>query len=101
MAAAYPPRYGSARNPTVDEIKISWPRLVNDKAIMTIGSTRPLIDALRLACADMVNWLAEDYGFDKTEALQLLGQAAELEIANVVDPQFSVACILDKKYLPK
>lgn len=81
--------------------KISWPRLVNDKTIQTIGSTRPLIDALRLACSDMVNWLVEDYGFDKIEALQLLGQAAELEIANVVDPQFSVACILDKKYLPR
>ena len=81
--------------------KISWPRLINEKVIMTIGSTRPLIDALRLACSDMVNWLVADYGFDKLEALQLLGQTAELEIANVVDPQYSVACILDKKYLPK
>jgi amidase len=81
--------------------KISWPRLINDQVIMTIGSTRPLIDALRLACSDMVNWLVEDYGFDKIEALQLLGQTAELEIANVVDPQYSVACILNKKYLPK
>jgi acetamidase/formamidase len=81
--------------------KIAWPRLINDKVIMSIGSTRPLIDALRLACVDMVNWLVEDYGYDKLEAVQLLGQAAELEIANVVDPQYSVACILDKKYLPK
>jgi amidase len=81
--------------------KINWPRLINDKVIMSIGSTRPLMDALRLACVDMVNWLVEDYGFDKLEALQLLGQTAELEIANVVDPQHSVACILDKRYLPK
>lgn len=81
--------------------KINWPRLINDKVIMTIGSTRPLIDALRIACTDMVNWLVADYGFDKFEALQLLGQTAQLEIANVVDPQYSVACILDKKYLPK
>jgi amidase len=81
--------------------KINWPRLINDKVIMSIGSTRPLIDALRLACVDMINWLATDYGFDKVEALQLLGQAAQLKIANVVDPQYSVACILDKKYLPK
>ncbi len=49
----------------------------------------------------MINWLVEDYGYDKFEALQLLGQTAELKIANVVDPQYSVACILDKKYLPK
>jgi amidase len=81
--------------------KIAWPRLINDKYIMSIGSTRPLIDALRLACVDMINWLAEDYGYDKVEALQLLGQTAVLKIANVVDPQFSVACAVDKKYLPK
>jgi acetamidase/formamidase len=80
--------------------KIGWPRLINDKYIMSIGSTRPLIDALRLACADMINWLVEDYGYDKLDALQLLGQTAMLKIANVVDPQFSVACALDKKYLP-
>jgi len=89
---------------TVNLIKgkrIGWPRLVNDKYIMSIGSTRPLIDALRLACADLINWMVEDYGYDKIEALQLLGQTAELEIANVVDPQYSVACMLDKKYLPK
>jgi acetamidase/formamidase len=89
---------------TVNVIKgkrIAWPRLVNDKYIMSIGSTRPLVDALRLACVDMINWLAEDYGYDKLDALQLLGQTAVLKIANVVDPQYSVACALDKKYLPK
>jgi amidase len=89
---------------TVNLIKgkrISWPHLVNDKVIMSIGSTRPLMDALRLACVDLINWLVEDYGYDKIEALQLLGQTAQIKIANVVDPQFSVACALDKKYLPK
>jgi len=89
---------------TVEVIKgktITWPRLENDKYIMSIGSTRPLMDALRLACSDMVNWLAADYGYDKMDAYQLLGQTAVIKIANVVDPQYSVACALDKKYLPK
>jgi acetamidase/formamidase len=81
--------------------KINWPRLENDRYIMSIGSTRPLIDALRLACSDMVNWLETDYGYDKMDAYQLLGQQALIKIANVVDPQYSVACALDKKYLPK
>jgi amidase len=81
--------------------KINWPRLVNDKYIMSIGSTRPLMDALRLACADLISWLVEDYGYDKYEALQLLGQTARLYVSNVVDPEFSVACALDKKYLPQ
>jgi amidase len=89
---------------TVDLIKgkkISWPRLENDEVIMSIGSTRPLVDALRIACADLVNWLVADYGYDEYEALQLLGQAARIEIANVVDPQYSVACQIEKKYLPE
>jgi amidase len=89
---------------TVDLIKgktINWPRLENDEVIMSIGSTRPLIDAVRIACVDLINWLVEDYGYDKLEANQLLGQAARLEIANVVDPQYSVACQLEKKYLPQ
>ena len=81
--------------------KIDWPHLINDNEIMSIGSTRPLIDALRLACTDMVDWLGSDYGFEKYEAVELLGQTAHLYIANVVDPQFSVACALNKKYLPK
>ncbi len=88
---------------TVDLIKgksIGWPRLITDDVIMTIGSTRPMIDAIRLACVSMVNWLVDDYGYDKLEAVQLLGQTASIEIANAVDPQYSVACILDKKYLP-
>jgi acetamidase/formamidase len=81
--------------------KINWPRLINDNEIMSIGSTRPLIDALRLACTDMVNWLVEDYGYEKYEAVHLLGEAGKLKIANVVDPQYSVACAIDKKYLPQ
>ena len=89
---------------TVDLIKgktINWPRLENDEVIMSIGSTRPLVDALRIACADLVNWLVADHGYDKFEALQLLGQAARIEVANVVDPQYSVACQIEKKYLPQ
>src|SRR6478735_9330653 len=57
---------------TVNLIKgkrIGWPRLINDKYMMSIGSTRPLMDALRLACVDMINWLHDDYGYDKVEAL--------------------------------
>ncbi len=81
--------------------KINWPRLENDRYIMSIGSTRPLMDALRLACSDLIDWLATDHGYDKTEAYQLLGQQAVIKVANVVDPQYSVACALDKKYLPK
>ena len=89
---------------TVNLIKkkaIKWPRLENDRSIMSVGSTRPLMDAMRIACVDLIEWLVADYGFDKLDAYQLIGQAAELEVANAVDPQFSVACKLDRRYLPR
>jgi amidase len=81
--------------------KVAWPHMITDTEVMSIGSTRPLIDALRLACTDMVNWLVQDYGYEKYEAVHLLGEAGKLKIANVVDPQYSVACAIDKKYLPQ
>ena len=81
--------------------KINWPRLINDNEIMSIGSTRPLIDALRLACADMVNWLVRTTASTSTKRWNCSVRRLQLKIANVVDPQYSVACALDKKYLPK
>jgi acetamidase/formamidase len=87
---------------TVEVIKgktINWPRLENRTSIMSIGSARPLLDAVRIASVDLINWLAADFGFDRIEAYQLLGQAARLEVCNVVDPDFSAACVLDKRYL--
>jgi amidase len=81
--------------------KIAWPHLLSDTEIMSIGSTRPLIDALRLGCTDLVNWLVQDYGYEKYEAVELLGQAAKIKVANVVDPQYSVACAINKRYLPQ
>jgi amidase len=79
--------------------KISWPRLENDTHVMSVGSTRPLIDALRLACSDLIEWLATDFGYDRIEAYQLLGQAATLKEAEVVDPEYAVACGISKRYL--
>lgn len=81
--------------------KTNWPHLENDSLFMSIGSTRPLIDALRLACSDLVNVLMTDYGYDRYEAVELLGEAGKLMIANVVDPQYSVACAINKRYLPR
>jgi len=87
---------------TVEVLKgktTSWPRLENDASVMSVGSARPLIDAFRIACSDVIAWLRTDYGFDKIEAYQLLGQAARLKVCNVVDPDYSAACAIDKKYL--
>ena len=79
--------------------KIAWPRLENSEFIMVAGSVRPLIDAFRIAQVEMVKWLESEYGFDRWEALQVLSQVGSAQIANVVDPNYTVVAKFPKKYL--
>lgn len=79
--------------------KINWPRLEDETHIMVAASTRPLIDAFRIAHAEMVRWLAADYGFDKWEAFQILSQVGTARVGNVVDPKYTVVAKFPRKYL--
>ncbi len=81
--------------------KVAWPRLEDDTYIMVAGSVRPLVDAVRIACVELIRWLVEDYGFEKWEALQVVSQLAVLRVANVVDPHYTVVAKFPKHYLPR
>jgi acetamidase/formamidase len=78
-----------------------WPRLENDDFIMSTGSARPLEDAFRIAHADMVAWLVEEYGFERLDAYQFLTQVSESPLANVCDPNYTVLAKVRKQYLPR
>jgi acetamidase/formamidase len=80
--------------------RIAWPRLENSEYIMVAGSARPLSDALRIAGVELVGWLVEDYGFGKEDAYQLLSQLAVLQVANMVDPLYTVVAKFPKRHLP-
>lgn len=79
---------------------IAWPRIEDRDWIMVAGSARPLIDAFRIAHVEMVKWLESEFGFDRWEALQLLSQVGRAEVANVVDPNFTVLAKFPKRHLP-
>ena len=81
--------------------KIRWPRIEDKDFIMVAGSVRPLIDAFRIAHVELVEWLVDDYGFDKLEAFQVLSQAGVARVANVVDPNYTVVAKFPKVFLPK
>jgi len=81
--------------------KIDWPRLENGEYIMVAGSARPLLDAFRIAHVEMVKWLESEFGFERWEALQVLSQVGSAQVANVVDPNFTVVAKFPKKYLPR
>ena len=88
----------------IDLIKgktIAWPRIEDDEYIMVAGSVRPLMDAFRIAHVEMVQWLETDYGFDRWEALQILSQVGEAQVANVVDPNYTIVSKFPKRYLPE
>jgi acetamidase/formamidase len=81
--------------------KIAWPRIENAEYIMTVGSVRPLSDALRIAAVEMIEWLEKDYGFNRWEAYQFVSQAAQMRVANMVDPNYSVVVKIPKRLIPK
>jgi amidase len=88
---------------TVDLIKkkaIGWPRLEQDTHIMVLGSARPLLEAFQHATSELQRWLMADYGFTERGAQAFMGQATEYEIANVVDPNFTVVAKIRKSTLP-
>ena len=80
--------------------RIRWPRIEDSDHIMVAASVRPLIDALRIAYVELIEWLVTDYGFDKMEAFQVASQAGEVRVANVVDPNYTVVAKFPKKLLP-
>ena len=89
---------------SVDLLKkknIGWPRLENDTHVMVLGSARPLLEAFQIATAELQNWLMADYGMTERGAQTFMGQAAEYEVANVVDPSFTVVAKIRKTLLPR
>jgi amidase len=88
---------------SVDLVKkkvIRWPRLENADFIMVLGSSRSVGEALQHANTELMRWLMESYGFDERGASLLMGQAMEIEIANVVDPEFTIVAKMRKQWLP-
>jgi acetamidase/formamidase len=81
--------------------RIRWPRLENDEHIMVAGSVRPLIDAMRIAYVELIEWLVADYGFEKMEAYQLASQAGVVRVANIVDPNYTVIAKFPKALLKR
>lgn len=81
--------------------KLAWPRIENNEFIMTVGSVRPLSDALRIAAVEMVEWLEADYKFQKWDAYQTVSQLAQIRVANMVDPNYAVVVKIPKRYLPR
>jgi hypothetical protein len=45
--------------------RIKWPRIKFDKAIMVVGSARPMKNAARVANVEFVLWMEKKFGFSR------------------------------------
>lgn len=89
---------------SVDLIKgktIGWPRMEDQESIMVLGSGRPLLQALQAATTEMQRWLISDFGFDERGSSLLMGHVLQYDIANIVDPHFTVAAKIRKSHLSR
>ena len=84
----------------IKQKKINWPRLESDEHLMVLGSARPLLQALQHATTELQSWLMDEYGFDERGSSLLLGHVMEYDIANIVDPNFTVVAKIAKEHLP-
>src|SRR5580765_1802274 len=88
---------------TVDLIKkraTPWPRIENAEWMMSVGASRPLEDAARIAFKDMVAWVREKTGLSEMDAYQFVSQNARAPIVEMVDPQYTVLVKIEKRRLP-
>ncbi len=78
---------------------IDWPRLEDADFLMTTGSLHSLLDAVRVAQVEMLNWLVKDLGFEQWEGWQVISQACTMRIGNIVDPNYTVVVKFPKALL--
>jgi len=94
----------AVEHPTVTTIQIDlikgwtihWPRLETSEFYMTIGSSRPLEDAARIAYRELTRWMVADFGFDELDAYMLLTQAGRVRLGNMVDPKYTIGASIQK-----
>jgi len=72
------------------------PRVRRDGKITTIASDKPLDDAVRASVAAMINWLVEDYGFDRMGAYQFITNCGFGRVCQMVNPLYTAGCTVEE-----
>jgi amidase len=84
----------------IKDKRIDWPRVESLDEIMTVCSARPLEDAVRIASLELIKWLESDFALERCDAYMFLSVAAEVRLAQIVDPLFTVVAKLPTALLP-
>ncbi len=74
---------------------MKWPRVETADTIMCVASGTPLDETLQSAFKDLLLWMEEDYGWDRSEAYLLATQVADGRICSSI----AIRAIMPKRYL--
>ena len=84
-----------------DDETFDFPRIETQTCIGVIGVGRPLENAIKVAAAEMVRWVALLTGLDPQDAYQLVSQIGKLRVCNLVNPEYTALLSVPKTILPK
>jgi amidase len=79
---------------------IEWPRIETNREIGVVGCARPLEDAARIASHGLIQWVAAICGLELHDAYELVSQTCRMRIGHLVNPLYTVAAFIDKRWLP-
>ena len=80
-------------------LQLTTPRVEDSTYIMSVGTAEKLDDALKIATADLMEWLQKDYRLSIQEATQVLSTSIEYRIAEIADPNVIVVARIKKELL--
>lgn len=80
----------------VPGLTLRQPRIESPTELMCIGSARPMEDAARIACYELVQWMIE-LGWDAMDAYQAITMDSSLYVGNMVDPNYSLVAKVAKE----
>ena len=87
---------------TVDLVKgysTGNPRIENNDYLMSVGVAGSVPDAIQIATSQLATWLKTDYKLNDNEVAVVLGTILKYDIAELVDPHFSVVAKVPKTAL--
>ncbi|WP_318570727.1 acetamidase/formamidase family protein [Salinigranum marinum] len=93
------PAVVTLRVEVIEDYEISWPRIESEDELMTVAAARPAEDAAKLAYKELIGWLVTEYDFTETDAYQLCSAVGRARLAQLVNPQYTVAAKFPKELL--
>jgi acetamidase/formamidase len=82
-------------------LQLKYPRVEGSIYIMSIGVSKSLENALKIATSGLLDWLQIDYRLSLEEATQVISTSIEYTIAEIADPEVEVVAKIKKEIMKR